>query len=82
VSEDGGARPASEAAAEQDTEPVTWYDIVEPPEVQRSLRRLPGLCRAAVRLVWAASPRELLSALAIKVVNGAGLAVVLLLGAT
>jgi ATP-binding cassette subfamily B protein len=80
VSEDGGARPASEAAAEQDTEPVTWYDIVEPPEVQRSLRRLPSLCRAAVRLVWAASPRELLSALAIKVVNGAGLAVVLLLG--
>jgi hypothetical protein len=38
VSEDGGAKP--DEAAQQDTEPVTWYDIVEPPEVQRSLRRL------------------------------------------
>jgi ATP-binding cassette, subfamily B, bacterial len=80
VSEDGGAKPAGEAATQQDTEPVTWYDIVESPEVQRSLRRLPGLCRAAVRLVWAASPRELLAALAIKAAGGAGLAVVLLLG--
>ena len=80
MSEDGGAKPAGEAAAQQDTEPVTWYDIVEPPEAQRSLRRLPGLCRAAVRLVWAASPRELLAALAIKAAGGAGLAVVLLLG--
>jgi ATP-binding cassette, subfamily B, bacterial len=75
VSEDAVAKPSDE-----DVEPVAWYDIVEPPEVQRSLRRLPGLCRAAVRLVWAASPRELLVVLAIKAVNGAGLAVVLLLG--
>jgi ATP-binding cassette, subfamily B, bacterial len=79
VSEDGGARPPDQAA-EKDPEPATWYDIVDPPEVQRSLRRLPGLCRAAVRLVWAAGPRELVAALAIKAVNGAGLAVVLLLG--
>jgi ATP-binding cassette, subfamily B, bacterial len=75
VSEDAGAKPPDDNA-----EPVTWYDIVDPPEAKRSLRRLPGLCRAAVRLVWAAGRRELLTALAIKVVNGAGLAVVLLLG--
>jgi ATP-binding cassette subfamily B protein len=59
---------------------VTWYDIYESPEVERSLRRLPRLCREAVRLVWAAGRRELLVVLAIKAVNGVGLAAVLLLG--
>jgi ATP-binding cassette, subfamily B, bacterial len=60
--------------------PVTWYELVDPPKVDRSLRRLPRLCREAVRLVWAAGRRELLVTLAIKVVTAAGLAVVLLLG--
>jgi ATP-binding cassette, subfamily B, bacterial len=59
---------------------VTWADIYESPQVNRSLRRLPQLCREAVRLVWAAGRRELLVVLAIKVVNGLGLAAVLLLG--
>ncbi|HEU4897695.1 MAG TPA: ABC transporter ATP-binding protein [Actinomycetota bacterium] len=59
---------------------VTWSDIYESPQVNRSLRHLPRLCREAVRLVWAAGPRELLVVLAIKVVNGLGLALVLLLG--
>jgi ATP-binding cassette, subfamily B, bacterial len=59
---------------------VTWSDVYESPEVDRSLRHLPRLCREAVRLVWAAGRRELLVVLAIKAVNGIGLAVVLLLG--
>jgi ATP-binding cassette subfamily B protein len=59
---------------------VTWYDIYESPRGKRSLRRLPRLCREAVRLVWAAGPRELLVVLAINAVNGIGLGAVLLLG--
>jgi ATP-binding cassette subfamily B protein len=59
---------------------VTWADIYESPQVDRSLRHLPRLCREAVRLVWAAGRRELLVVLAIKTVNGLGLAAVLLLG--
>jgi len=59
---------------------VTWADIYESPQVDRSLRHLPRLCREAVRLVWAAGRRELLVVLAIKAVNGLGLAAVLLLG--
>jgi ATP-binding cassette subfamily B protein len=59
---------------------VTWADIYDSPQVDRSLRRLPQLCREAVQLVWAAGRRELLVVLAIKAVNGAGLAAVLLLG--
>jgi hypothetical protein len=59
---------------------VTWADIYESPQVERSLRRLPRLCREAVRLVWAAGRHELLVVLAIKAVNGIGPGVVLLLG--
>jgi ATP-binding cassette, subfamily B, bacterial len=59
---------------------VTWADIYESPQVDRSLRRLPRLCREAVQLVWAAGRRELLVVLAVKAVNGIGLAAVLLLG--
>jgi hypothetical protein len=53
---------------------VTWADIYESPQVDRKLRRLPRPCREAVRLVWAAGPRELLVVLAVKAVNGIGLA--------
>ena len=75
----------SKATGEEDTTGdvatgVTWSDIYESPQVDRSLRRLPRLCREAVRLLWAAGRRELLVVLAIKVVNGLGLAAVLLLG--
>jgi ATP-binding cassette subfamily B protein len=69
----GGGEVANAAA-------VTWTDIYESPTVDRSLRHLPRLCREAVQLVWAAGPRELLVVLAVKAVNGIGLAVVLLLG--
>ena len=75
----------SKAAGEEDptgdvATGVTWSDIYESPQVDRSLRRLPRLCQEAVRLVWAAGRHELLVVLAIKVVNGLGLAAVLLLG--
>ncbi len=46
----------------------------------KSLRLLPRVCRDAVRLVWAAAPRELVVSIALKIVSGAGLALLLLLG--
>jgi ATP-binding cassette subfamily B protein len=46
----------------------------------KSLRLLPRISRDAVRLVWAASPSGLLASVALKLVNGVGLAVALLLG--
>jgi ATP-binding cassette subfamily B protein len=46
----------------------------------KSIRLLPRISRDALRLVWAAAPRELLVSVALKLVSGAGLAVVLLLG--
>ena len=67
----------SKAAGEEDptgdvATGVTWSDIYESPQVDRSLRRLPLLCREAVRLVWAAGRRELLVVLAIKRSTGSG----------
>jgi ATP-binding cassette subfamily B protein len=76
----GEATTAGDSTAGDGTGGVTWYDIYESPQVERSLRRLPRLCREAVRLVWAAGRRELLVVLAIKAVNGIGLGAVLLLG--
>ena len=74
MGDDPAAAPADEPGG------VTWVDIYDSPEVDRSLRRLPRLCREAVQLVWAAGRRELLIVLGVKAVNGIGLAAVLLLG--
>jgi len=46
----------------------------------RSLRLLPRITADAVRLVWAASPGMLLASIGLKLVNGVGLAVVLVFG--
>ncbi len=69
------ARPSSELGCDE------LFDIIKgstnDPEL---LRRLPRLAGDALRLVWAAGPRELLISVALKVAGGLGLAVVLLLG--
>ncbi|GAB2682518.1 ABC transporter ATP-binding protein [Kribbella swartbergensis] len=46
----------------------------------KSVRLLPSIMRDAVRLVWSAAPRELTISVVLKLVNGAGLALVFLLG--
>ncbi len=51
-----------------------------PEEGKVSLRRIPAIARAALRLVWAAGRREFLIATSLQVLNGAGIAVQLLLG--
>ncbi len=44
----------------------------------KSLRLLPRITADAVRLVWAASPRMLVASIALKLINGAGLAIALI----
>jgi hypothetical protein len=46
----------------------------EAAERPKSLKLLPRITADAVRLVWAASPRILIAGIALKLVNGAGLA--------
>jgi len=52
----------------------------EAAERPKSLRLLPRITVDAVRLVWAANPRMLIASIALKLVNGAGLATALIFG--
>jgi len=56
--------------------------VTEPegPERPKSIKLLPRITADAVRLVWAASPRMLIASIALKLVNGAGLAAALVFG--
>ena len=60
---------------------LTCEDLAkEAAERPKSLRLLPRITADAVRLVWAASPRMLVASIALKLVNGAGLATALIFG--
>jgi ATP-binding cassette, subfamily B, bacterial len=52
----------------------------EAAERPKSLKLLPRITADAVRLVWAANPRMLIASIALKLVNGAGLATALIFG--
>jgi ATP-binding cassette subfamily B protein len=52
----------------------------EAAERPKSLKLLPRITADAVRLVWAANPRMLIASIALKLVNGAGLAAALVFG--
>ena len=58
---------------------ATIYDAFREP-ADRRLRRLPRLVRIAFQLVWRASPRQLSLLTALQVLNGAGIAALLLVG--
>jgi ABC-type multidrug transport system fused ATPase/permease subunit len=72
----GEAAPAPPAPAPPTCEQVQR----EAAERPKSLRLLPRITADAVRLVWAASPRMLVASIALKLVNGAGLATALVFG--
>jgi ATP-binding cassette subfamily B protein len=58
--------------------PVTIYDVRGFDD--RSRRELPRVIAGALRLMWAAGPRELATAVGIELASAAGLAVAVLLG--
>jgi ATP-binding cassette subfamily B protein len=61
--------------------PPTCDDLEEEARDRpKSIRLLPRICADAIRLVWAASPSGLLASVALKLVNGVGVAAALLLG--
>ncbi len=68
-------------AARASIAPPTCADLdADAGRRSKSIRLLPRICRDAIGLVWAAAPRELVISIILKLVGGAGLAVVLLLG--
>ncbi|TDO30410.1 ATP-binding cassette subfamily B protein [Kribbella sp. VKM Ac-2527] len=61
--------------------PPTCEDLYDEARARpKSLRLLPSIIRDAVRLVRAAAPRELAISIVLKLISGAGLAVVFLMG--
>lgn len=61
--------------------PPTCEDLYDEARARpKSLRLLPGIIRDAVRLVRAAAPRELAISIVLKLISGAGLALVFLMG--
>ncbi|HCU51579.1 MAG TPA: hypothetical protein DGG94_17565, partial [Micromonosporaceae bacterium] len=50
------------------------------PDRPKSLKLLPRITAEALRMVWAASPRMLIASIALKLINGAGLAAALIFG--
>jgi len=69
------------AQAEPAPSPPSCEDLrKEAQERPKSLRLLPRITADALRLVWAASPGMLIASIALKLVNGAGLATALIFG--
>jgi ATP-binding cassette, subfamily B, bacterial len=68
------------AAEDADTGPVTIYDIQSAENTKVRVRALPRLTRQALRLAWAAGPREFMISSLLQVVGGGGIVLLLLLG--
>jgi ATP-binding cassette, subfamily B, bacterial len=67
-----------EAAA--DPSSPTIYDWQPDPDAKVDVRRLPGVARRGVRILWEAGRRDFLTSTVLQAVSGAGIAVQLLLG--
>ncbi|MDP8970938.1 MAG: ABC transporter ATP-binding protein/permease, partial [Actinomycetota bacterium] len=71
---------ASDDPGRQPAPGITIYDVCGPPQEPPRLRRLPRVVGAALGMVWAAGRRHLVGAAALKALNGAGVAVLVLGG--
>jgi ATP-binding cassette subfamily B protein len=67
-------------AGDEDTGPVTIYDIQVAEENKVRVRALPRLTRQALRIAWAAGRREFLLSTLLQIIGGGGIALLLLLG--
>ena len=67
-------------AGDEDTGPVTIYDIQVAEESKVRVRALPRLTRQALRIAWAAGRREFLLSTLLQIIGGGGIALLLLVG--
>jgi ATP-binding cassette, subfamily B, bacterial len=67
-------------AWDEDTGPVTIYDIQAAEESKVRVRALPRLTRQALRIAWAAGRREFLLSTLLQIIGGGGIALLLLVG--
>jgi hypothetical protein len=67
-------------AGDEDTGPVTIYDIQAAEESKVRVRALPRLTGQALRIAWAAGRREFLLSTLLQIIGGGGIALLLLVG--
>jgi ATP-binding cassette, subfamily B, bacterial len=67
-------------AGNEDTGPVTIYDIQEAEDRKVRVRALPGLTIRGLRIAWAAGRSEFLLTTLLQIIMGGGIALLLLLG--
>jgi hypothetical protein len=65
---------------DENTGPVTIYDIQAAEESKVRVRALPRLTRQALRIAWAAGRSEFVVSTLLQIIGGAGIALLLLLG--
>ena len=70
---------AGTGAGEEDSRPVTIYDIQSAEDTKVRVRALPRLTRQALRLARAAAPREFMLSTLLQIIGGGGIALLLLL---
>ena len=67
-------------AGDDDTAPITIYDIQAAEESKVRVRALPRLTRQALRLAWAAGRIDFTVSTLLQIIGGGGIVVLLLLG--
>src|SRR4029453_6673179 len=67
-------------AGDEDTGPVTIYDIQAPEDSKVRVRALPRLTRQALRIAWAAGRRKFVVSTLLQIIGGGGIVLLLLLG--
>ncbi len=71
---------AGAGATEDDSAPVTIFDMQPDPKAKVAVRQLPRLTRAALAIAWQAGRGEFVASTALQLVGGLGIAAMLLLG--
>jgi hypothetical protein len=70
----------SPEAGDEDTGPVTIYDIQAAEDSKVRVRALPRLTRQALQIAWGAGRRDFVVSTLLQVVGGGGIVLLLLLG--
>ena len=71
---------AGAGAAEDDSAPVTIFDMQPDPKAKVAVRQLPRLTRAALAIAWQAGRGEFVASTGLQLIGGLGIAALLLLG--
>ncbi|HEU4909779.1 MAG TPA: hypothetical protein VFT17_13025, partial [Propionibacteriaceae bacterium] len=74
------SQSADGAAGDTDSGPVTIYDVQGDEKSKIRVRALPRLTSQALRIAWAAGPKDFGVSTLLQIIGGGGIVLLLLLG--